>query len=361
MAADLDTARANALDAFLKTMDKEKPGEVRALSDTSAGDVSAISTGAISLDVALSAGGFPRGRIIELYGPEMSGKTSLALSVAAQCQAEGGNVGFVDAEHALSRDHVRDMGCDPDRLVLYQPSSGEDGLNMVDKMCQSAAFDIVIIDSVAALVPQAELDGDMEDQLVGTHARMMSKAMRKLTHIAKESDTMLIFVNQIREKIGAYGNPETTTGGRALKFYASVRVEVRSAASKKISQGSTVIGQEVHCKITKNKVGAPHTIAQFDLLFGKGIQSAGSLLQVCEDLGIIQRNGGSYTEVETGERIAIGKDKVKAVIAEDPALEARLTAGVYAALRGEGPTAPAAAADAGDDADVDFDAEDAVA
>ena len=329
---DSDSVKAQVLDRFLADMSKEKPGEVRVMSDTSAGDVASIPTGAISLDIALGCGGFPRGRMIELYGPESSGKTSLALSVAANCQAAGGTVGFVDAEHVVSREHVQDMGCDLDSLVLYQPSSGEDGLSMAERMCASKAFDMVVIDSVAALVPQAELDGEMEDMQVGLHARLMSKACRKLTAIAKTTDTMLIFINQIREKIGAYGNPETTTGGRALKFYASVRVELRSPASKQIKNGTDVIGQTVACKVAKNKVGPPHRRAEFDLIFGEGVSGEGSLLDIAEQVGVVVRAGATYTEVETGERLAVGKAKAKEALVADKELVDRLTAAVYATL-----------------------------
>ena len=330
---DSDAVKAQVLDRFLADMSREKPGEVRVMSDTAAGDVASIPTGAISLDIALGCGGFPRGRMIELYGQEASGKTSLALSVAASCQAAGGAVGFIDAEHVVSREHVADMGCDLDSLVLYQPSCGEDGLSMVEKMCASKAFDMVIIDSVAALVPKAELDAEMEDMQVGLHARLMSKACRKLTAVAKSTDTMLLFINQIREKIGAYGNPETTTGGRALKFYSSVRIELRSPASKQIKVGSDVIGQTVSCKVSKNKVGPPHRRAEFDLMFGEGISAERSLLDVAEQLGVVVRAAASYTEAETGERFAVGKDKAKAVLEADELLAARLTAAVYATLQ----------------------------
>jgi recombination protein RecA len=331
-----EAARAEQFNKFLSQMAKEKPGEVVRLDDDAAGhDIVAISTGAISLDVALGAGGFPRGRIIELFGPEMSGKTSLALSVAAECQRQGGTVGFVDAEHALNRQHAIDMGVDPHTMVIYQPSSGEDAITMVDKMIESKGFDMVIVDSVAALTPQAEIDGEIGDQQMALHARLMSKFMRRIAGPCQETDTMLVLINQVRTNLGAYGAPETTTGGKAIKFYASVRIEVRSAASKKIEKNKVVIGQTCVATVKKNKVGPPHRVAEYDLIFGEGIQSGGSLLDVCEQLGLITRAGASYTDATTGERLAVGKDATKKALSENDELRERLTTAVYASLAGK--------------------------
>lgn len=325
-------ARSAQFEAFLQEMAKDRPGEVTLLGQSAGGDIEAIPSGAISLDVALGVGGFPRGRVIELYGPEMSGKTSLALSVAAECQKRGGTVGFVDAEHALNRQHAVDMGVDPSLMVIYQPSSGEDAIAMVEKMVESRGFDMVIVDSVAALTPQAEIDGEIGDQQMGLHARLMSKFMRRIVGPCSETDTMLVLINQVRANLGAYGTPEISTGGKAIKFYASVRIEVRSAASKKIERNKVVVGQTCVATVKKNKVGPPHRVAEYDLIFGEGIQGESSLLDVAEQLSLVTRAGASYTEVATGEKIGVGKETVKARLAADAELRDRLVTGVYATL-----------------------------
>jgi recombination protein RecA len=334
-----ENARSAQFEAFLKEMEKDRPGEVMLLGQNTGSGIEAIPTGAISLDVALGVGGFPRGRVIELYGPEMSGKTSLALSVAAQCQKGGGTVGFVDAEHALNRQHAIDMGVDPSLMVIYQPSSGEDAIGMVEKMVDSRGFDMVVVDSVAALTPQAEIDGEIGDQQMGLHARLMSKFMRRIAGPCSETDTMLVLINQVRTNLGAYGSPEISTGGKAIKFYASVRIEVRSAASKKIERNKVIVGQTCVATVKKNKVGPPHRVAEYDLIFGEGIQGESSLLDVSEQLGLITRAGASYTEVATGEKIGVGKETVKARLAEDEDLKNRLVSGVYASL-GKGAAVP---------------------
>jgi len=330
--AKTEIARGAQFEAFLKEMSKDRPGEVMLLDQNGGNDIAAISSGAISLDVALGVGGFPRGRVIELYGPEMSGKTSLALSVAAQCQKNGGTVGFVDAEHALNRQHAIDMGVDPTKMVIYQPSSGEDAISMVEKMVDSRGFDMVIVDSVAALTPQAEIDGEIGDQQMGLHARLMSKFMRRIVGPCNDTDTMLVLINQVRANLGAYGTPEISTGGKAIKFYASVRIEVRSAASKKIERNKVVVGQTCVATVKKNKVGPPHRVAEYDLIFGEGIQGESSLLDVAEQLGLVTRAGASYTEVATGEKIGVGKETVKQRLGEDRELRDRLTEGVYTTL-----------------------------
>jgi recombination protein RecA len=329
-----EDARSQQFEAFLRDMAKEKPGEVILLGDNTGADVQAVPTGAISLDVALGVGGFPRGRIVELYGPEMSGKTSLALSVAAQCQRSGGTVGFVDAEHALNRQHALDMGVDAQRMVIYQPSSGEDGISMVEKMIESRGFDMVIVDSVAALTPQVEIDGEIGDQQMGLHARLMSKFMRRIAGPCSETNTMLVLINQVRTQLGSYGAPEISTGGKAIKFYASVRIEVRSAMSKKIERNKIVVGQTCVATVKKNKVGPPHRVAEYDLIFGEGIQGESSLMDVAEQVGLITRAGASYTEVATGEKLGMGKEAVKSRLGADGELRDRLVAGVYASLRG---------------------------
>lgn len=333
--ADVEDIRGAALETFLADMSKEKPGEVLRLSDDLVADIATIPTGAISLDVALGAGGFPRGRIVELYGPEMSGKTSLALSVAANCQGDGGAVGFVDAEHALNRQHAIDMGVDPDQMVVYQPSSGEDAIAMVERMVTSKAFDMVIVDSVAALTPQAEIDGEIGDQHMALQARLVSKFMRRVAGPCAETNTMLVLVNQIRKDLGAYGSPDTTPGGRAIKFYASVRIEIRSAASRKIERNKVVVGQTCVATVKKNKIAPPYRVAEYDLIFGEGIQGSSSLLAVAEQLGLVIRAGSSYSDAATSERIGVGKEAAKERLAADPELTERLTAAVYATLRGE--------------------------
>ncbi|MCP4844350.1 MAG: recombinase RecA [Actinomycetia bacterium] len=330
---NVDQVKAALLADFLGEMQKERPGEVLRMSDEGAhGHIQVIPTGAISLDVALGAGGFPKGRIVELFGPEMSGKTSLALSVAANAQAAGGNVGFVDAEHALSRKHASDFGLDFDRLVEFQPDSGEQAIEMVEKMVKSGSFDVVIVDSVAAMVPKAEIDADVEQQHMGLHARLMSKFMRRIAGVVAEHNVCLILVNQIRADLGAYGTPMTTPGGKAIKFYSSVRVEVRSAASKKITVGKNVIGQTCVVTVKKNKVGAPHKVAEYDLIFGKGIDSEGSVVEAAEATGVLTRAGASYTVVATGERLAVGKANAKERLRNEPELTEELVAAVYEAL-----------------------------
>ena len=327
-----EQARAAALEKFLR----DSKGEAMLLADA-AMDVDAIATGVLSLDVALGVGGVPKGRIIELYGPEHSGKTSVCLAIAGAVHNAGGMVGFIDAEHALDPKWAETFGVTRDRVVINQPMSGEDGLDMAINMAASGAFDLIIVDSVAALVPQAEIDGEMHDQLVGVHARMMSKAMRKMTAIASESNTTVMFINQIREKIGGYGNPETTTGGKALKFYASVRLEVRSPAGNRLKNGTDVYGQTIRVKVVKNKVASPFVECEFDLIFGEGIDKVGCVLSAAESCGAVTRPKGSskYTIATTGEQIpATGKDNVKAYLAQDAEMRNELVEAVYAAING---------------------------
>jgi recombination protein RecA len=327
-----EDAKAAALDAFLTAMNKEKPGEVLRLDDDSRVDIATVPTGAISLDLAIGAGGFPRGRIIELFGPESSGKTTLALSVAVNVQKMGGNVGFVDAEHALNRELCDNIGIDPRRFIVTQPDSGEEAIEMVVKMLASRAFDMIIVDSIAAMTPKAEIEADIEQQFMGLHSRLISRACRLWAAPTATTNTMLVAINQTRTQLSSYGAPETTTGGKALKFYSSLRIEVRSAASKKITRGTDIVGTTVTATVKKNKLGAPFKQAEYDVIFGRGIEGSGSLLDVCEKLGIVARAGASYTHVVTGERIAIGKEKAKEIIASNDDLREELTAAVYAAL-----------------------------
>lgn len=331
--ADTEEAKVHAFDAFLAQMAKEHPGEVLRLDDEGARvNIAVIPTGAISLDVAIGAGGFPRGRIVELYGPEGGGKTTLALEVAANCQAMGGYVGFVDAEHALNRELCQNVGVDERRFVVNQPDSGEKGIAMVEDMLKSRAFDMIVVDSVAALVPQAELDADVEQQHMGLHARLMSKFMRRVAGLVNETDTTLVLINQVRAALGSYGAPDTSTGGRAIKFYASLRIEVRTSASKKIERNKQIVGTKVTATVKKNKLGPPFRIAEYDVIFGQGIDGSGALLDVAENLGVVLRAGASYTEVSTGERIGVGKENVKEIVRNDAAVSARIEAAVYAAL-----------------------------
>jgi recombination protein RecA len=333
-----DLVRADAFDSFLAQMSKDNVHAVRLDDDSIADNVVAISTGAISLDVALGCGGFPRGRVIELFGPYGGGKTSLALAAAAECQKQGGKVGFIDAEHALNRAHAIGMGVDPHAMVIYQPDSGEDAIDMVEKMMRSEGFDIVIVDSVAAMVPKAEIEADVDQQTMGLHARLMSRFMRRVSTPASETDTMLILINQVRANLGTYGAPDESTGGKAIKFYSSVRIEIKTTSARKIigKNKDDIIGQTCVATVKKNKVGPPHKVAEYDLYFGKGISSGGSLLDSCEALGIVTRppGGSTYTDVTTGEKLGVGKEKVKARLDEDVELVKRLTATVYDAMAG---------------------------
>jgi recombination protein RecA len=324
--------RAEALTGFLATMEKDRPGEVRALSDESALNVEVIPTGVISLDVALGVGGLPKGRIIEMYGPTGGGKTSAALSVAVQCQKMGGNVGFVDCEQSLSKDLALNMGVNPDSFVVYQPKDGEDAIDMVESMLKSRAFDLVIVDSIAAMTPRAEIDADIGQQHMGLHARLMSKFMRRVYSLTSESNAVLLCLNQVRVNLQSYGAPERPTGGNAVAFAASVRIEVRTSPSKKIERNGVAIGTAVTAKVLKNKLASPYRVAEYDLVFGKGIEAGGALLTVCEQLGLITRAGASYYDASTSERLGIGKDNVKALLDSDEALNARLTAAVYATV-----------------------------
>ena len=344
--ANTDDSRADALNSFLGSMSKEKPGAVLRLNDSTKTNIAVVPTGAISLDVAIGAGGFPKGKIIELFGGEGGGKTTVALTVAANAQKSGANIAFVDAEHGLNRQLADNIGIDPSRFVVYQPDSGEDAIDMVENMIRSRAFDIVIVDSVAAMVPKAEIDGEVTQQFMGLHARLMSRFMRRVAGLASEHGVMLILVNQVRKNLGAYGTPDETTGGKAIKFYASLRIEVRTSGSKKITIGNDIVGHTVVATVKKNRLGPPHTQAEFDIIYGKGVDGSGSLLDVAEKLGVLDRAGAYYTEVATGERLSeadeegrvrsvVGKEAVKGLLRRDTVLRDRLTAAVYAVLEGD--------------------------
>ncbi len=284
--------------------------------------IEAISTGALSLDIALGIGGIPRGRVIEIYGNEASGKTTLSLHIAAEAQKNGGVVGFIDAEHALDPQYARKLGVDTDEILISQPDSGEQALEIAEILIRSGALDVVIVDSVAALVPKSELEGDMGDSQMGVQARLMSQAMRKLTGVVSKSKTTLIFINQIRMKIGSmmFGNPETTTGGRALKFYSSIRLDVRRIAS--ITVGQEIVGARTRVKVVKNKLASPFKTAEFDLMFGEGISQESCILDLAIDKEIIEKSGSWFSYNQ--DRLGQGRENVKRFLKENPKITAEI-------------------------------------
>ena len=309
----------NAVAAIEKNYGK---GSIMKLGDSSANiDIEAIPTGSISLDVALGVGGVPRGRIIEIYGPESSGKTTVALHMIAEAQKRNGIAGFIDAEHALDPQYAKKIGVDIDNLYISQPDNGEQALEIAETMIRSGALDIVIVDSVAALVPKAEIEGEMDDQQVGLHARLMSKAMRKLTGVINRSNCAVVFINQLREKVGImFGNPEVTTGGRALKFYASVRMDVRRVEA--IKQGGEIIGNHTKVKVVKNKVAPPFKEAEFDIMFGQGISREGDLIDLAVKVDAVQKSGAWYAY--KGEKIGQGRENAKTFLREHPEIMAEV-------------------------------------
>ena len=292
-------------------------GSIMKLGERAAVDVDAISSGSIKIDEALGIGGYPKGRIIEIYGPESSGKTTLALHAIAEVQKKGGRAAYIDAENAIDPNYAKNLGVNIDELILSQPDSGEQGLQIAEMLIKSGAIDIIVVDSVAALVPQAELDGEMGDAQVGLQARMMSKAMRKLSGVMNRSECTAIFINQLREKVGImFGNPETTPGGRALKFYASVRLDIRR--SEAIKNGTEIIGNKVNVKVVKNKVAPPFKTASIEIMYGEGISYVAELLDLCVDHEIIRKSGAWFSY--QGEKIGQGKESAKNHIKSDPAL-----------------------------------------
>lgn len=310
--------KLKALDAAIAQIEKQYgKGSVMKLGDNSANmNVETVPTGSLSLDIALGLGGLPKGRIIEVYGPESSGKTTVALHCVAEVQKRGGIAGFIDAEHALDPVYARNIGVDIDNLYISQPDCGEQALEITETMVRSGAVDIVVVDSVAALVPKAEIDGDMGDSHVGLQARLMSQALRKLTAVISKSNCIVIFINQLREKVGVmFGNPETTTGGRALKFYSSVRLDVRRTESLK--QGGEIVGNHVRVKVVKNKIAPPFREAEFDIMFGQGISREGDVLDLAVNAGIVNKSGAWYAY--EGDKIGQGRENAKTYIHENSA------------------------------------------
>ena len=327
-------ANTDKLKALRAAMDKiEKnygKGSIMKLGDESIEDIEVIPTGSIALNAALGVGGYPKGRIVEIYGPESSGKTTIAIHAIAEAQKKGGIAAFIDAEHAFDRFYAEKLGVDVENLWISQPDNGEQALEIAEQLIRSSAVDIIVIDSVAALTPKAEIEGDMGDSKMGLQARLMSQALRKLTAAINKTNTTCIFINQLRDKIGVmFGNPETTTGGNALKFYASVRLDIRG--SQAIKNGDEVIGKQTKVKVVKNKVAPPFRRAEFDIMFGEGISRAGEIIDLGAELGIIKKSGSWFSYNET--KIAQGRDAAKQVILDNPELAEELEGLIFAELR----------------------------
>ena len=335
MATQVDEKRIEekrkALENAIANIDKQfGKGAVMKLGDNVGMNVDAISTGALALDLALGVGGLPRGRIIEIYGPESSGKTTVALHVIAEAQKNGGEAAFIDAEHALDPVYAKALGVDIDNLIVSQPDTGEQALEIAEALVRSGAIDVIVIDSVAALVPKAEIDGEMGDSHVGLHARLMSQALRKLSGVINKSKTTAIFINQLREKVGVmYGNPEVTTGGRALKFYASVRLDIRKVEA--IKNGTEVVGNRTRAKVVKNKVAPPFKEAEFDIIYGEGISKVGSIIDVAVMYNIINKSGAWFSYED--QRIGQGRENVKIFLKEHPEMMEEIDAKVRAAVK----------------------------
>ncbi|MDB2572025.1 recombinase RecA [Polaribacter sp.] len=334
MAADKEkTAKLKALQLTLDKLDKTYgKGSVMKLGDVVTEEVDAISSGSLGLDLALGVGGYPRGRVIEIYGPESSGKTTLTLHAIAEAQKAGGIAAFIDAEHAFDKFYAENLGVDIDNLIISQPDHGEQALEITENLIRSGAVDIVVIDSVAALTPKSEIEGEMGDSKMGLHARLMSQALRKLTGTISKTNCTVIFINQLREKIGVmFGNPETTTGGNALKFYASVRLDIRRRTQ--IKEGDRVIGNSTKVKVVKNKVAPPFQIAEFDIMYGEGISKVGEILDIGVELGIVKKSGSwfSYGETKLGQ----GRDAVKGLIKDNLELAEELEGKIKAAIENQ--------------------------
>ena len=327
-------AKLKALKLTLDKLDKAYgKGTVMRMSDSPVVDVDVISSGSLGLDVALGVGGYPKGRVIEIYGPESSGKTTLTLHAIAETQKAGGIAAFIDAEHAFDRFYAQNLGVDIDNLIISQPDNGEQALEIADNLVRSGAIDMIVIDSVAALTPKSEIEGEMGDSKMGLHARLMSQALRKLTGSISKTNCTMIFINQLREKIGVmFGNPETTTGGNALKFYASVRLDIRRSTQIKDSNGN-VMGNKTRVKVVKNKVAPPFKLAEFDIMYGEGVSKVGEILDIAVEFDIIQKSGSwfSYDETKLGQ----GRDAVKQMINDNPDLMDELETKIKAAIKNE--------------------------
>ena len=340
MATKTKTPEAGKFQAAQSAIEqiKQKYGDnaIMKFGEAKSMNVDAVSTGSISLDIALGVGGVPRGRILEVFGPEASGKTTLAQHIIAEVQKEGGIAAFIDAEHALDPDYARKIGVDVDNMLISQPDTGEQALEILETLVRSNAVDVVVVDSVAALVPKAEIEGDMGDSHMGLQARLMSQALRKLTGIVSKSKTVVVFINQVRHKIGVFfGNPETTTGGNALKFYSSVRIEVRRSAQ--IKQAEKVIGNRVKVKVVKNKVAAPFRTTEFDIMYNEGISIPGDMIETGIAHGVIQKSGNSYSYGE--EKLGVGREKAKQHLKEHPKLLKQIEQDIWKAVRaGDVPT-----------------------
>jgi len=340
--AEKQSEKARAVDLAMSQIEKQfGKGSILRLGTKEVVPVMIIPTGALSFDAALGVGGMPRGRVVEIFGPEASGKTTVALQVIAEAQKQKGIAAFIDAEHALDPEYARKLGVDVDNLLLSQPDYGEQALEIAEMLVRSGGIDVVVVDSVAALVPKAELDGEMGDSHMGLQARLMSQALRKLTGIVFKSNTCLLFINQIREKIGVmFGNPETTTGGRALKFYSSVRVDVRRIAA--IKEGEKIVGSRTRAKVVKNKVAAPFREAEFDIIYGEGISREGDLLDLGADRRVVEKTGSWYSY--RGERIGQGRENARAFLKENPETREKLETELRAVLGLPKPGVPAASA-----------------
>lgn len=318
----MDANKKKALDEALKQIEKDfGKGSVMSLGQTAALNIESIPTGSFSLDLALGVGGVPKGRIVEIYGPESSGKTTVALHIVAESQKRGGVAAFIDAEHALDPSYAKNLGVDVDSLLISQPDNGEQALEITEMLVRSGAIDVIVVDSVAALVPKQEIEGEMGDSHVGLHARLMSQALRKLAGIIAKTSCVAIFINQLREKVGVmYGNPEVTTGGRALKFYSSVRLDVRRIETLKT--GSEAYGSRTRVRVVKNKVAPPFKEAEFDLIYGQGINREGEIIDIAVKLGVIQKSGSWFSY--EGQRLGQGRDKAKELIFSHPDLQAEI-------------------------------------
>ncbi len=325
--------KLKALQLAMAKIDKDfGKGAIMRLGENKVEDVAVIPTGSVGLNIALGVGGYPRGRVIEIYGPESSGKTTLAIHAMAEVQKQGGIAAIIDAEHAFDRFYAEKLGVDVENLLIAQPDSGEQALDIADELIRSSAVDLIVIDSVAALTPKAEIEGDMGDNKVGLQARLMSQALRKLTATINKTQTTCIFINQLREKIGVmFGNPETTTGGNALKFYASVRLDIRRVTA--IKNGEEVIGNQVRVKVVKNKVAPPFRKAEFDLMFNEGISKVGEIVDIGTDMGIMTKSGSFYSY--EGNRIAQGREAVKNVLRENPDLCDEIESKIMAKLKAD--------------------------